>query len=309
MANADDAPRSEEWRFTAHRWRSDAKLRVAHVAARQFGRVRYGQVRAAGVSDTTIRRWRDAGYLHWELPRVYAVGHPGRTTESDLAAAVLYAGPEAMLSHATSAWWRGLLKYPAKQIHVSTPRRVESYGDIVVHGRRELTRVEHRGLPTTTVAQTILDFAATGPRRLLRFVLANADYHDLLDIPALRAISGQGIRGTAALREALTIHLPALAHTRGTYEIVLLEFCESYGFPIPLTNQYVLGWLLDAYWPAKKLAVEIDDWRGHRTPAQLRSNHQRDLELRAAGIQTLRYAGDQLLDTPEAVAADLGRYL
>src|SRR3954454_991930 len=199
MAAADGSPRSEEWRFTSEGPKSNAKLLVARLAARQFGRIRDNQILAIGVKDATISDWRRAGYLHWELPRVYAVGHPGRTTEPDLAAAVLYAGPDAMLSHATAAWWRGLLKYAPKQIHVSTPRRVQSYGDIVVHGRRELTRTEHRGLPSTTVAQTILDFATAGPQRLLRFVLANADYHDLLDVHALRAISGQGIPGTAAL--------------------------------------------------------------------------------------------------------------
>jgi predicted transcriptional regulator of viral defense system len=304
-----DAPAGEEWRFTSEGSKSNAKLRLAAVARRQFGRARYGQIRAIGVGVATISGWCDSGYLHWELPGVYAVGHPGRTTESDLAAAILYAGPGAMLSHATAAWWLALLKYPPRQIHVSSPRRVQSTGDIVVHGRRDLTRIEHRGLPVTTPSQAILDFAATGPKRLLRFVLANADYHDLLDVRTLQAISGQGIPGTAALNEALTIHLPALAHTRGTYEIVLVEFCETYDFPIPQTNVYVHGWLVDAYWPDYRLVVEIDDWRGHRTPAQLHSNHQRDLELRAAGLQTLRYAGEQLTGTPKAVVDDLSRYL
>ena len=55
------------------------------------GRVRYGQLRALGVASATVCDWQDAGYLFWELPLVYAVGHPGRTPESDLAGALLYA--------------------------------------------------------------------------------------------------------------------------------------------------------------------------------------------------------------------------
>ena len=113
-------PPDEECQFTAEGWRSNAKLRVARVAAGQHGRVRYDQLLAAGVTDATVRRWRDAGYLHLVLPRVYAVGHPGSSTEADLAAALLYAGPGAMLSHATAAWWLGLLKYPPRQIILST---------------------------------------------------------------------------------------------------------------------------------------------------------------------------------------------
>ena len=38
-------------------------------------------------------------------------------------------------------------------------------------------------------------------------------------------------------------------------------------------------------------------------------DHQRDLELRAAGYIVLRYTWRQLTDTPAAVAADLRRYL
>src|SRR5947209_17373071 len=129
---------------------SNAKVRLTEVAAAQSGCVRYDQLRALGLGHATISDWRRAGYLHLELPRVYAVGHPGRSTESDLAAALLYAGPGALLSHATAAWWVGLLKYPPKRIYVSTPRRVQNYGDIVVRGRRQLQRIDHRGLPVTT---------------------------------------------------------------------------------------------------------------------------------------------------------------
>ena len=50
------------------------------------------------------------------------------------------------------------------------------------------------------------------------------------------------------------------------------------------------------------MVVEIDGYRGHRSPAQLRADHQRDLELRRAGYVVLRYTWDQLTDAPEAVA-------
>lgn len=75
----------------------------------------------------------------------------------------------------------------------------------------------------------------------------------------------------------------------------------------PASN--VEGWLVDARWPDKRVVVEVDGWPGHRTPAQLQRDHQRDLELRAAGYIVLRYSWRQLTDTPAAVAADLRRYL
>jgi hypothetical protein len=280
------------------------------MADRQFGRLRYDQLRALGVSGRTIGRWRDAGYLHRVLPRVYAVGHTAGSATSDLAAALLYAGPGAALAAGTALHWRELLKYPPGQIHVSTPRRVGSLDGIVVHDRRALDRLWHRGLPTTTVSQTLLDFAATAPKQnLLRLALANADYHDLLDIDAINAMTGRGISGSATLNEALRIHLPQLAHTRSELEILLLTFCQTQSLPIPETNLFLHGHLVDALWPDQRVIVEVDGWPGHRTRAQLERDHQRDLELRAAGYIVLRYTWRQLTETPKAVAEDLRRYV
>jgi len=97
-----------------------AKVRVAQLSARQFGRITRAQLRQLGVTDSTARDWTRAGYLHRRLPGVHAVGHPGRTVASELFEAVLYAGPGAMLSHKTAAWWRGLIDHPSPLIHVST---------------------------------------------------------------------------------------------------------------------------------------------------------------------------------------------
>jgi very-short-patch-repair endonuclease/predicted transcriptional regulator of viral defense system len=303
------APDHDECGFTARGGRPNRKVRLAALAERQVGRIRHEQLLALGVAGTTVRRWVQDGYLHRLLPRVYAVGHTSASAEGDLAAAVLYAGPGAMLSHATAAWWLGLLKYPPAEINVSTPRDVRDRGNVTVHGRRELGRVEHNGLPVTTPSQTLLDFAATGSRNLLRLALANADYNDMLDASELQRMMGRGIAGSAALRGALAIHLPQLARTRSEPEALLLELCERRGFPIPLVNEYLEGWLVDAYWPDRRLVVEIDGARGHRTPAQLQRDHQRDLELRLAGYVVLRYTRRQLVESPGAVAADLRRYL
>lgn len=302
-------PWRDESRFSSDLRSSNAKVRLAALAGRQTGRVRYSQLRGFGIGSATICRWVATGYLHPELPRVYAVGHAAPSVEGELVAALLYAGPGAMLSHGTAAWWLGLLKYPPPKIHVSTPRRVKHHGRIRVHGGRRVKRIDHNGLPVTTASQTLLDFAATSTGNLLRFALANADYHDMLDLERLQQIMGRGVPGSAALREAVMNHLPELARARSEPEILLLEFCERHGFPTPRVNEYLEGWLVDAHWPDRRLVVEIDGLRGHRSPAQLQADHQRDLELRLAGYIVLRYTRRQLIESPAAVAADLRRYL
>ena len=140
-----------------------AKVRVRAVADRQSGRVSWAQLDALGVESWTVARWVDDGYLAPVLPRVYAVGHRAPSVEADLTAAVLYAGPGAMLSHATALWRRGLFDNPPWPIEVSTPRRCGSLRGVVVHGRRECRRVWHKGLPITTIEQALLDFAAGAP--------------------------------------------------------------------------------------------------------------------------------------------------
>src|SRR5436305_12737750 len=103
-----------------------AKVRVGAAAGRQRGRIAWYQLAALGVDRKTINRWVKQGYLHRVLPHVYAVGHDAPSVEGDLAAAVLYAGPGAMLSHATAVWWWGLIEKQPHTIHVSTPRKCRS---------------------------------------------------------------------------------------------------------------------------------------------------------------------------------------
>jgi hypothetical protein len=276
---------------------------------RQSGRARHDQLRAIGIARSTISDWRRTGYLYPVLPRVYGVGHAAPSVEADLTAAVLYAGPGAMLSHGTAIWWLGLLKHPPSQIHVSTPRRVRSISNVVVHRERRIEREWRNGLPVTPASRAILDFAATGRSDLLRLVLANADYHDLLDVGGLQRMMGMGVDGTVALRAALAVHLPELAHTRSGDEILLLTFCETQNVPIPEMNVYIGRWLVDAVWWKQRVVVEMDGWPGHRTPAQLYADHERDLGLRAMNFIVLRYARRQFINTPAVVAGDLTSFL
>src|SRR5205807_667050 len=139
---------------------AEERARVGRTAARQCGRVAWFQLRKLGVVDAVIHDWLNQGYLHPKLPGVYAVGHDAPSVEADLAAAVLYAGPGAMLSHGTAAAWWGLIDNQPSTINVSTPRRCRSRRGIKVHQRRNCQRTAHKGLPVTSVAQTLLDYAA-----------------------------------------------------------------------------------------------------------------------------------------------------
>ena len=293
------APGGGEWQFSSQGVNWNAKVRVARRAAAQQGRITFGQLELLGVSRATVANWVRAGYLHRRLPRVYAVGHVARTVESDLFEAVLYAGPDAMLSHMSAAWWYGLINYPPSVIHVSTPRRPRSVPDrVVVHARRELARVTHRTIPVTTRNQTVVDLAATATAAdEIKLVRKAAALHDLC---------GHGRPGSRVLTAAIVGHDPRFAHTRSPLEDDWLIFCEQYDVPKPEdVNAVIHGAEVDAVYRAARLVVETDGVDNHHSAAQMRRDHDKDMMLRSHGWRVNRYTWDLIHAEPRRVRADV----
>lgn len=289
--------------------RQNAKVRLGDVAGRQWGRVTWAQMQRLGVDRRAATEWSEQGYISRVLPRVWAVGHRAPSYEADLAAALLYAGPGAALSHATAAHWLGLLDERPRAIHVSTPRRCCSQPGVIVHGRRGEPRFWHRGFPLTSVPQILLDVAATESRRRLRMALANTDYRNLLNLQAIEAVLGRGRPGSAQLRAALAEHQPALARSKSGLEVTFFELCESRGMPLPELNVRVAGWEVDALFREQRVAVELDGYGNHRSPAQVKRDRRKELALRQAGLKPVRYSDELLTHHPSEVLADVERLL
>jgi very-short-patch-repair endonuclease len=192
---------------------------------------------------------------------------------------------------------------------VCTPRRVRSVDGLVIHSRCAVQRVWHNGLPVTPVPQTLLDLAATRPFNELRYALAQAEFHGYLRVDEVLAHLAQGKPGAAALREAIKRHQPQLARTRSEFERRLLHLCERHSIPIPEFNVVIHGHRVDALWRAQNVVVELDGKPAHSRWGQIRSDRERDLILRSAGVTVLRYTWHQFERTEAAVAADVLRAL
>jgi very-short-patch-repair endonuclease len=283
--------------------------RVVKVAAAQWGVIDSRQLRDCGVGSSATSRWVASGRLHPRYHGVYAVGHPTLPVEGELTAALLAAGPGAALSHATAAWWWGLVERRPSVIEISVPGRREPVPGIWIHHPRHLDATHHRRLPITTVIQTLLDYAATASVKSMRRALAEADFHDRVDLDDVRQALGRGRPGSTTLRAALDSHQPELARTRSELERRFLAFCRTYDLPAPEVNTKMYGYTVDAVWREQRVAVEVDGLKGHRTPAQLESDHQRDLVLRRNGYIVLRYTWRQVTKRPDEVATDLRRAL
>jgi len=175
------------------------------------------------VSHSTAARWRAEGRLHPIHRGVYALGHPSVPIEGRLVAALIHAGPNTALSHATAAWWWHLIDEEPAIIDVSTTGRARSTTGVRVHHPRHLEATTHRRFPVTTVPRTMLDLAATSPLIRVRVALAQADYLRILDVAAVEAMLAQGRPGSANLRRALERHQPRLALTRSGLEIAFFS--------------------------------------------------------------------------------------
>ncbi len=229
---------------------------------------------------------------------MYAVGHRALTREGRWLAAVLAAGDDAVLSHATAAAaWD--LRASEGVIHVTVPgdpgrRRLAG---VRIHRSRTLTPDQttvHRGIPITTPARTIIDLSRTLTGRPLEQLVNRAER--LVDFDELR----QATR-SRSLKAQLSRYTPTL--TRSELEEAFLRLCDDYGIQRPETNAIVEGFEVDFLWRDKRLIVEVDGYEHHRTPTAFETDRERDVILTLAQWRVMRFTWTQVHQRPAWVAA------
>jgi predicted transcriptional regulator of viral defense system len=134
------------------------------LAELQAGVLSRRQALAGGMSPDGIDWGLRSGRLQTLHRGVYAVftGRPPRAAM--LWAAVLRAGPGAVLSHQTAAELYGLTDRPSPRIHVmiAQSRRVESMAGVVIHRSSRLGEVTHPTMqpPRVRLEETLLDLVS-----------------------------------------------------------------------------------------------------------------------------------------------------
>ena len=100
-------------------------------------------------------------------------------------AAVLACGPDAVLSHRAAAYLWGLVDAWEEPIDVTAPnRRGRSPEGVAAHRDGSLQPIDKAtlyGIPCTSVARTVLDFAGVAPEREVRKAVAEAEVLRILD--------------------------------------------------------------------------------------------------------------------------------
>jgi hypothetical protein len=276
------------------------------LAEARLGAVHRDQLLALGLSADAVDRRVERGTLRIVHPMVYAVGHLG--FRGRVTAALLWAGDDAIVSHATAAALWELAPRHDGDVHLTSPRTTKAPDGVVAHWARTMPRHTRRqGLPVTTVARTILDLAATQPVARTRRILQEALYQKRTSVPQLERelAASPGRRSHAVLRRLL----PAAAPAHSALEDRFLPLIAEAGLPRPDTNVRIAGFEVDAVWRRRRVAVELDTFHSHGDHLSFEQDRRKAATLRRAGYEVLRFSDEQVDRESHAVVATVAAAL
>ncbi|HVX31609.1 MAG TPA: type IV toxin-antitoxin system AbiEi family antitoxin domain-containing protein [Solirubrobacterales bacterium] len=306
-----DGPKNHDMaHFSAHQPVGRA---IGRLAVAQNGVMTLSQLEHLGLSRRAIHDRERAGRLHRIHQTVYSLTPGVMTERGKFMAAVLACGPDAVLSHRSAAYLWGLVDSWEEPIDVTAPnRRGRSPDGVAAHRDGSLQPIDKtvvHGVPCTTVARTVLDFAGVAQEWEVRKVVAEAEVLRILDKPKLRALlkRSRRRRGVARLRLILdTIH-PQTARSRSELERLFLDMCARRDVPEPEVNVWLPApdgrrYQADFLWRQSKLIVEADSRRYHDTDSAFVSDRKRQQQLELAGWRVSRCTWEEVEREPRRLA-------
>lgn len=255
--------------------------------------VTLAQLQALGLTRAAVEGRLRRGRLLRLYRGVYAVGHLALTENGRLIAAVYACGGGAVLSHRSAGVLHGLLRSSTSRIDVTVPTARKPREGIALHATRsihEADRAVLEGIPTTTVARTLLDLADVLSEQRLAKAVDQAEVLRVFDLTELEAALARvpGRAGRHRLRRVLAGYQPEPQFLRSRAERRLKRLCKEHALPMPQFNVNVAGYEVDAYWPEAKLALEFDGAATHYTRRAFHADRRRDRALATEGVQTAR---------------------
>jgi predicted transcriptional regulator of viral defense system len=286
------------------------------ISAQQAGAISRQQLLSAGVSDKTIARRLKRGHWQQLYRGVYATftGPPPRETR--LWAAVLSAGPGAVLSYQTAAELHGLIDAPAETIYVTVPssRRVRATGLVVrISARVSRARQPCREPPRTSIEETVLDLiqvarafddvcgwvtracsrGLTKEERLRAAMAARKKMRWRAELDDILAAAGDGIHSVLEYRYLRDVER-AHGLPRSKHQVrVVIDGKSAYR---------------DAYYEEYQVAVELDGRMSHPDEERWRDN-QRDVKAGVRGVVTYRYGWREVAGNPCGTALQQAQIL
>jgi hypothetical protein len=297
---------------------SELPSTLRYLAGNQCGVISRSQALRAGLTTDMIKFRLRSG--RWRLMHrgVYATftGIPGRGAR--LWAAVLSAGPGAMLSYQTAAELHGLVDKTTNPIHVTVPhaRHVLAAKGVSLHrSGRAVEAMEQRSYPPRTrVEETVLDLTQTAKTfdDVCGWV-TRAIARELTDETRLNAAMSARLR----LRWRADLHELIVAAAGGDHSVLEFRYHRdverAHGLPesvrqVPFTTRDGRRGRRDRVYEPHGVVVELDGRLAHQ-PEDRWKDKTRDNAAAADGKQSLRYGWPQVKWQPCETAAEVASVL
>jgi len=288
-----------------------ADTQVAKIADGQFGVVSRQQALDIGFTPRQIQLRVEAG--RWDVPfrGVYRiVGAPASLQQSAMAAA-LYAGDQALVSHATAGklWAIEGARGSDVELWVPASKRADVDG-LILHRGTRLDRADRDKLgpiPITTVARTIIDLSARMEDDRLLSAMEGAFRRGLVTPERLgarvEALRKSGRPGAGRLAELLAGRSGAALESVLEAKVWLLV--RRCGVPLPRRQFWVAlpggRYRLDFAWPDRRVAIECDGWEHHGRRSAFAPDRARLAEFAAARWRILPVTWNACTKEPERV--------
>lgn len=280
------------------------------LLVRRKGLVVRREAYAGGISRHLLDDRVDAGVLvvvHEGVLRHAAVP---MTHDMRLLAAVLAAGPDAVLSHRAAAALHGFPDVRRVRPEVTTPHTdLPLLHGVDVHRAvrlRPFERTVVRGIPVTAKGKTALDYCALTPFHIAQEVIAQAVVMKVLApeaiVTTLERSTGRGVRGTTTLR-GVGLTLDELRDLESVLELHGAQQIELARVPPPVRQHELVcsdgrAVRLDLAWPELRVGLDWDGKRWHGTPARKRRTRERHESIVASDWAHLQYGWADVHDTP-----------
>jgi very-short-patch-repair endonuclease len=284
---------------------------IAVLADAQHGIVTRPQLVALSIHPRAIDRRIAAGRLHVLHAGVYAVGDRALPSLGRLAGAVCAAGEGAAAGRRSAAALHGLRTYEGKPEVIARPGTRNHDGIRICRTLLAPDEVTvARGIPTTTVARTLLDLGGVD-KTLAEKALREAEFLRLFDLHEVSRLLERYPRrpGTARLRRVIATYVDSENRTRSDMEERFRSVVLGANLPTPeLNGTLELGALTieaDAIWRDAKLIVELDGRQAHLTPHAFETDRERDRVAALHGWRVVRLTWRQLAKQHRRLVADL----
>jgi hypothetical protein len=296
--------------------RSDDRF-AAYLLHTQRGVLSRAQALRCGVTRHGLEhRLRPGGPWQKLLPGVYLTVSGEPTDIQRQVAALLYAGPESLVTGLAAVAFHGI-RGPRTQIAdvlVPATRRPASRDYVRIHRTRRFPESWAVDLalryaqPARAVADAVRSLSRLADART---VVASAVQQRRCTIGQLADEHSGRDRGDTLFRSVLA---EVADGVRSAVEAELRALIAASDLPAPLFNPdlYLQGQFLarpDAWWPGAGVAVEVESKEWHLLPSDWQRTLARRRRMAAAGICVVQFTPSQLRTEPDVLLRDMAQAL